>query len=96
MDLGLKGASVCISGGSLGMGREVAVLFAQEGARVVVTGRHQNTIDLTVQKLVESGSPDAFGIRADISKPDDIQAVFRQIDDRWGELNTLVNMAVGL
>src|SRR5437016_4114590 len=93
MNLGLQGAAVCISGGTKGMGREAAELFAREGARVVVTGRHQDSIDTTVAKLMEAGSPDAFGVKADILSARDIDGLFQQIDRRWGELNTLVNMA---
>jgi NAD(P)-dependent dehydrogenase (short-subunit alcohol dehydrogenase family) len=93
MDLGLEGAAVCISGGTRGLGREAAIAFAREGARVVVSGRERDAIDDTVQQMRKAGSPDPFGVQVDLQDLASIERLFRQIDDRWGELNTLVNMA---
>lgn len=95
MNLGLRGAPVCISGGSKGIGRAFAELFAQEGARVVVSGRHQDSIDEAVDALARSGSPDAFGVQADNNSAEDIARLFRSIEERWGQLNTLVNVSAG-
>lgn len=93
MDLGLGGAAVCISGGTKGLGRDAAIAFAREGARVVVSGRGQEALDSTVAALRREGSPDAFGVTVDLQDPASIERMFQAIDARWGELNTLVNMA---
>lgn len=93
MDLGLSGAAVCISGGTKGLGRAAAVAFAREGARVAVSGRGQEAIDDTVAELQRAGSPDAFGQQVDVRDLASIEELFSQIEARWGELNTLVNMA---
>lgn len=93
MDLGLRDAAVCVSGGTKGLGREAAVAFAREGARVVVTGRGEAEREATVAALREAGSPDAFGVAVDLREPASIEALFREIEARWGGLNTLVNMA---
>jgi len=92
MDLGLRGAAVCISGGSKGLGHEAAVAFAREGARVVVTGRHGEALDRTVERLRQEGSPDAFAVQVEVQELASVQALFKQIDARWSELNTLINM----
>ena len=92
MDFGLAGAAVCISGGTKGLGREAAIAFAREGARVVVTARGEEALAATVELLREAGSPDAFGVRTDVGSAASIEALFAQITARWGELNTLVNM----
>jgi 3-oxoacyl-[acyl-carrier protein] reductase len=93
MDLGLKGAAVCVQGGTKGMGRAAAECFAADGARVVVLARGQDGIDDTVRALTALGSPDAFGLVVDLLQPTTIDAAFAAIDARWGELNTLVNAA---
>lgn len=93
MDLGLKGAAVCISGGTKGLGCEAALAFAREGARVVVTARGAEGLNGTVAALRAAGATDALGVEADVGRLDSINAVFEQIDHRWGELNTLINMA---
>lgn len=92
MDLGLSGAAVCVSGGTKGLGREAAIAFAREGARVVVTGRGGEAVGQTVEVLRQEGSPDAFGVQVDVRDLASIEALFREIDGRWGELNTLINM----
>jgi NAD(P)-dependent dehydrogenase (short-subunit alcohol dehydrogenase family) len=93
MDLGLAGAAVCVQGGSKGMGRAAAECFARDGARVVVLARGQDAIDAAVASLQGLGSPDAWGIHTDLTRPDPIEAAFTTIGRRWGELNTLVNTA---
>ena len=92
MDLGLRGAAVCISGGTKGLGRDAALAFAREGARVVVSGRGSEAIDDAVEALKQAGSPDAFGVQVDVQDLASIEAFFQAIDARWGELNTLINM----
>jgi 3-oxoacyl-[acyl-carrier protein] reductase len=93
MDLGLKGAAICVSGGTKGLGREAALAFAREGARVVVSGRSAEPLARTVEMLCETGSPDAFGVQTDLRSLDSINVLFAEIRARWGELNTLINMA---
>jgi 3-oxoacyl-[acyl-carrier protein] reductase len=92
MDLGLKGAAICVSGGTKGLGREAALAFAREGARVVVTARGADGLNRTVTALREAGAPDAFGIDTDVGRLASIEAQFEQIGARWGQLNTLINM----
>lgn len=92
MELGLTGAAVCVSGGSKGLGREAALAFAREGARVVVAARGADGLDRTVAALREAGAPDAFGVETDVSRLASIEALFEQIGARWGQLNTLINM----
>jgi 3-oxoacyl-[acyl-carrier protein] reductase len=92
MNLGLEGAAVCVSGGNRGMGHESALLFAREGARVCITGLEQEEIDHSVEKFRQAGSPDAWGMRIDLLQPETIVAAYKKIGERWGELNTLVNM----
>lgn len=89
----MSGAAVCISGGTKGLGREAAVAFAREGARVVVSGRSQEAIDRTVGMLSAAGAADAFGVQVNLQEVQSIAAMFAQIARRWGELNTLINMA---
>ena len=93
MDLGLKDAAVCVSGGTKGLGLSAALAFAREGARVAVSGRDATALDAAVAALRSAGAADALGLRADVGRLDDVEAMFSAIDTRWGGLNTLVNMA---
>lgn len=91
MDLGLRGASVVITGGTAGMGRATAQCYACEGARVAVLARTQRGIDDTVAALLSAGSPDAFGVATDLSCVGSVEGAFAQIAARWGEVNVLIN-----
>ncbi len=57
MDLGIAGKVAFISGGSMGMGRTTAELFAHEGCRVVVAAlpEHKESIDETVASITGEG-----------------------------------------
>jgi 3-oxoacyl-[acyl-carrier protein] reductase len=91
MDLGLAGAAAVVSGGSKGMGRATAECLAAEGARVAVLARGKQAVDDTVAALQKLGSPDAIGIPTDAGDRAQVDAAFAQLDERWGELNVLVN-----
>jgi len=93
MDLGLRNAAICISGGTKGMGREAALAFAREGARVVVTARGEEAFSELTASLLEAGAADAFCVKTDVGDLASIDGLFKQIDARWDGLNTLVNMA---
>ncbi|MDT7561911.1 MAG: 3-oxoacyl-[acyl-carrier protein] reductase [Pseudonocardiales bacterium] len=93
MELGLAGAATCVTGGTRGLGRAVAELLAAEGARVAVLGRSVPALDDTVAALRSRGAADAVGLVADLTDPGAVTAAFARLDDRWGELNALVNAA---
>ena len=91
MDLGLAGAAAVVSGGSKGMGRATAECLAADGARVAVLARGKEALDETVAALEAAGSPDVVGIPTDAGDGSQVDAAFAQLEERWGELNILVN-----
>lgn len=91
-DHGLRDATVCISGATMGLGRVTALAYAREGARIVVTARGAERLALVVEELRAAGTCEAFGVQTDAGSLDSINALFGQIDARWGQLNALINM----
>jgi len=91
MDLGLADATAVVQGGTQGMGRAAAQCFADDGARVAVLARTKADLDATCSDLLERGAPEAIALQADITKLDEVTDAFRAVEDRWGELNILVN-----
>ena len=93
MDLGLRGASVVVGGGTKGMGRAASRCFAAEGARVAVLARTPEVLAETVDDLRDAGAAEAIPLRADLTVRAEVEAAFDEVRDRWGELNVLVNAA---
>jgi len=93
VDLGLEDAAVVVSGGSQGMGRAAAEVFAQEGARTAVLARGKAGLDEAVAALTALGAPDAVGLAADLTDRAQVDAAFAAVGERWGGLNVLVNAA---
>jgi NAD(P)-dependent dehydrogenase (short-subunit alcohol dehydrogenase family) len=91
MDLGLRGSAAVVTGGSKGMGLAIATTLAEEGARVAVMARGPDALDTAVNQLQAAGSPDAAGIRVDMSDAESIAAGFDSVAEQWGEINSLVH-----
>lgn len=95
MDLGLTNATAVVVGGGRGMGLASARCLADDGARVAVVARSRADLDRAAQDLARRGSPDAFGLVADIRDAGQVDDAFAELAKRWdGELNILIN-AVG-
>lgn len=91
MDLGLADAAVVVQGGTQGMGRSAAECFAADGAKVAVLARTQVDLDATTERLLALGAADAIGLRADITRAEQVDAAFDLVRERWHTLNVLVN-----
>src|ERR1700736_2200346 len=68
MDLGLKGKSVLVTGGSKGIGRAIAALFATEGANVAICARNADEVGSVVKKLAAKGVK-SWGKAVDVADP---------------------------
>ena len=93
MNLGLADRAICIAGGSRGMGRAAADLLAAEGCRVAVLGRHDADVRPAEDDLIAAGASDAVGLQCDLLDTGEVEASFTFLDERWGELNGVINAA---
>ena len=92
MDLGLKGKIAVVTGATEGIGKASALLFAREGAKVAICARKQDGIDKTLAEIKQAGG-DAFGMAADMSKPEDIDRFMNAVVKQFGAIDILVNNA---
>ena len=79
---------VIVTGGSSGIGRATALRFAEQGAKVVMTGRH----DMSLKETAGLHS-DIVGVVANAATPDDAARTVAKAVDTWGRLDVLVNNA---
>src|SRR2546422_8135171 len=83
---------VLITGALTGIGRATAVAFAQEGARVVVSGRREQEGKKLEKELRELGAEAEF-VKTDVRHDDDIRALIDKTVARFGRLDAAVNCA---
>ena len=81
-----------ITGGSSGIGKETAILFAKEGASVVVADKNEPGGEETVATIIESGGKASF-IRTDVSVAEDCKRMVSFTEEKYDNLNVLFNNA---
>ena len=81
-----------ITGGSAGLGRALAETFALAGAKVVLTARREDRLKEVVNSIRSSGGEAAY-VAADLTVPQDVDALFEQAIDQFGQLDVLINNA---
>ncbi|HEY3701601.1 MAG TPA: SDR family oxidoreductase [Acidimicrobiales bacterium] len=82
-----------VTGSTRGLGREIARLFAQEGARVVVTGRDRERGEETASSLRSAGASVRF-LSADLGDESQCESLVGAAVEQFGSLTLLVNNAV--
>ena len=93
MQFDLKDRVALITGGSRGIGREASLLFAKAGAEVIVNyHKSKDKAEGLLEEVVRRGEK-AEIFQADISKPEEVKALFDHIRKRWDRLDILVNNA---
>jgi len=86
--LHLEGKLVFVSGSSQGIGKAIAIGFAQVGATVLVNGRNESTVNEVVKEISKEGK--AFGVVGDLSSSEQTEKIIKEIE-KYGPLDVLVN-----
>ena len=90
--LDLAGKTAIVTGGSRGIGLQMAMALGEMGARVALTARKENELDESRADL-EGAGIECHTIASDLSKFDTIPSVVSSVLERWGQINILVNNA---
>ncbi len=81
-----------ITGGGTGIGRGIALMFAHEGAKVVVCGRRIEPLDAVVSLIKQNGGQ-ALSVVADVSSFEQISEMVKKTVETFGRIDILVNNA---
>src|SRR5690606_14662860 len=88
----IEGQRIVLSGGTSGIGRTTALLLAQQGAKVLIFGRHQQVLDEAMRDLA-AVADHVVPITADHAHESDVERVFKTADDELGGVDVLINNA---
>lgn len=88
----LEGKVALVTGGTSGIGREAAVLFAKEGAKVVVAGRREPEGKGTIE-MIRSAGGDGLFVKTDVSKASEVETLVQKTVERFGRLDVAFNNA---
>src|SRR3989441_2332091 len=95
MDLGLAGRVALVCGSTKGLGRAVAKALAQEGARVAINGRHQDSVERVAQQLEAETTRTVVPLVADVGIPAEAEGMVERVARELGRLDILFCNASG-
>jgi 3-oxoacyl-[acyl-carrier protein] reductase len=88
----LAGKVAVVTGSSSGIGKAIALRFAEEGAKVVVTARRTALCEQTAKQICRKGG-EAFVIQADVSHESQVEMLFDKAVQQYGRVDIAVNNA---
>nr|MCS5638977.1 SDR family oxidoreductase [Candidatus Neomarinimicrobiota bacterium] len=91
----LKGKTIIITGGGTGLGKSMAVRFAELGANLVLTSRRQDVLDETSAEINKATGAKILTVAADIRSPEQVTDMVTQSVSRFKKIDGLLNNAAG-
>jgi 3-oxoacyl-[acyl-carrier protein] reductase len=88
----LKDKVALLTGASQGIGRETALALAEAGAKVAACARNEEKLAALVNEIVNAGG-EAIAVKMDVADGEQIKAGFKQVMEKFGRLDILVNNA---
>jgi NAD(P)-dependent dehydrogenase (short-subunit alcohol dehydrogenase family) len=88
----MEGKVALVTGGSSGIGKATALAFANEGARVAIANRTQDTGEQVVRAIVDAGG-EAIWVKADVTQANQVESMVRAALDAYGRLDYAFNNA---
>ena len=87
------GKVAVVTGGSRGIGRAIALELGTQGAKVVVNYHASAAAAEEVAAAIRAAGSEALAVQADVSDPDQVNALFKAVADAFGRVDILVNNA---
>jgi len=93
MDVRMDGRVALITGGSRGLGRAMALKFAEAGAKVAITARRADVLDEARAEIAGQTKAHVAAFPCDVSQADQVEGMFASMIGEFGQLDILVNNA---
>ena len=90
----LKGKSIVVTGGGTGLGKSMAMRFAELGANLVITSRRKDVIEETAEELREFGG-DVLAVPCDVRDPEQVDDMANRSVGLFKKIDILINNAAG-
>ncbi len=88
----LKDKVAVVTGASQGIGRDTALALSSAGAKVAVAARNEEKLAALVNEITTAGG-EAFAVKMDVADAEQVKAGFKQVFEKFGRLDILVNNA---
>lgn len=83
-----------ITGGARGIGLAIAMKYIEEGAKVAIAGSKMESSEAALEKVLAIyPEAEVMAVAARMTDPDEIHTMFKQVVDRWGYVDILINNA---
>ncbi|MAV16445.1 MAG: 2,4-dienoyl-CoA reductase [Candidatus Marinimicrobia bacterium] len=90
----LKGKSIVVTGGGTGLGKSMAMRFAELGANIVITSRRKEVIEETAEEIRELGG-DVLAVPCDVRDPEQVDDMANRSVGLFKKIDILINNAAG-
>ena len=89
----LKGKIAVVSGASSGLGQQMAMAFARQGANLVILARRMERLEEFKPKLEKAGAKEVLPIKCDVTSSEDINNAAKETEKKFGRVDILLNCA---
>lgn len=91
--MNLKDKAVVVTGGNRGIGKAIALAFAQQGSSVAICGTNEATLKETAGEIQTAGAPKCLALKVDVSKGNEVEEFSKAVLEAFGKADVLVNNA---
>ena len=92
-EMRFKDKVVIVTGATSGIGAVTAEMFAEEGAKVILTGRNRERGEKAADRIHRKGNPEAEFMHCDATKLEDVRKLRKAVGDKYGKTDVLFNNA---
>lgn len=89
----LKGRVAVVTGASSGLGKQMALAFARQGATLAILARRMERLEEFKPELIEAGAKEVLPIKCDVTSTEDIDAAAKEVEKKFGKVDILLNCA---